>query len=257
MTISSQTTIFKMNQAASTQTTQACGASVIGNQHKAGGLTNQDAWLSARGTYGHLLVVCDGVGSKPHAALGSRAATHAVREAVIRWSKATQAPTMALVRLIELFWKLRILPELARDCATTCLFAYVTPFNEVLICGIGDGIVLLRSPPGIVEVLHGRGAGDFVNQTAFLGSEHGQSKWTFRKIALRDIDLIMIATDGVADDLLPERYTELMQWFASNTAGVSSAIGGQRLKRALRNWETPKSGDDKTIALLHVRNTHA
>lgn len=246
-----------MRQVASAHTIQTCGATVIGDHHQASGLTNQDAWLSARGAYGHLLVVCDGVGSKPRAALGSLAATQAVREAVIRWNKATRAPTTALVRLIELFWKLRILPELARDCATTCLFAYVTPFNEILIGGIGDGIVLLRSPSGTVEVLHGRGASDFVNQTAVLGSEHGQSNWTFRKIALNDVDLVMIATDGVADDLLPERYTGLMQWFASNTAGVSSAVGGQRLKHALRNWATPKSGDDKTIAVLRVRDNDA
>jgi serine/threonine protein phosphatase PrpC len=254
--ISIRTLTSSMTENTDTYTIQGFGASVIGGLHQSEGMPNQDAWLKARGTFGHIFVVCDGVGSKPFAQLGAQAATRAVEEAVIRWSQVPQAPTSALARLIELFWRLRILPQQAKDCSTTVLFAYVMPSSELLIGGLGDGMVLLRLTDGTVKVVHGRGADQFVNQTAVLGGNN-QAEWNFFQLPLKEVELVMLATDGVADDLLPEKLTELMQWFADNMTDVSSAVGGQRLEKALLNWGTPKSGDDKTLVVLSVRKNQS
>ena len=107
------------------QHTYIFGASVQGPLHRSEGRPNEDAWLHARGPFGSLAVVCDGLGSRPNARAGARAACAAVKEAVSRWSKAEDAPLSYLSHLVEVLWRLRLHPTPPDSAATTCLLALI------------------------------------------------------------------------------------------------------------------------------------
>ncbi len=116
-----------------------------GPLHRREGRPNEDAWPHATGAFGVLAVVCDGLGSKPNARVGSRAACLAVKEAVLRWSKADGAPLAYLPHLIEVLWRLRVYPLDPSSAATTCLLALASETGAWVLGGVGDGLALART----------------------------------------------------------------------------------------------------------------
>ena len=63
----------------------------------------------------------------------------------------------------------------------------------------------------------------------------------------------MLATDGVADDLLPERIDGFVQWLMDDFAGMAPSQRWRALQRELKDWPTPHHTDDKTLVVLTQR----
>ena len=231
------------------------GGSVRGPLHKKEGRANEDAWLRTTGSYGSLIVVCDGMGSRSEARYGARAACLAAREAVVRWAKVPEAPLSYLVHLIEVYWRLRIHPVEPNNAATTCLLALMCSDGSWVVGGIGDGLALVRTGEELVTVLGNRD-GDFSNVTEALGVSKGGRVWKISKISPTDEDrMAVLATDGIADDLIPEKMGDFCGWLVDTFQGSSPAQRWRMLSAELRAWPTPKHQDDKTLAVLHVPET--
>jgi Protein phosphatase 2C len=94
-----------------------------GPGHCKDGQLNQDACLCSKGQYGRLIVVSDGLGSRPRADHGSKNACLAARDAVRYWSANPLSPPERLAPLIQALWRARIAPHPPEDCATTCILA--------------------------------------------------------------------------------------------------------------------------------------
>lgn len=152
------------------------GASVRGRSHLQQNRPNEDAWMGMTGTFGTAIVVSDGMGSKPNARMGSKMACWAFKDALKPWSKSKDAPAATLIRLVHLFWGLRILPANEEDSAATCLFAAVVPSGELTIAQLGDGIAAIRHGDGSLEILQGERQG-FTNQTTGLGIAKTTKDW--------------------------------------------------------------------------------
>ena len=228
------------------------GASVRGPLHQREGRLNEDAWLHAAGTFGVLAVVCDGMGSKPNGRLGSQAACLAAKEAVQRWSKVQDAPLSYLAHLIEIFWRLRVHPTEPGSAATTCLLALASESGVWVLGGVGDGLVITRTGEGQCAVINSRGA-EFSNETIGLGASRGPRAWSFVQLAPTGEDRVaVLATDGVSDDLVPEKLDEFCDWLVSSFRDLSPARRWRRLAAELRAWPTPGHLDDKTLAVVHA-----
>jgi serine/threonine protein phosphatase PrpC len=225
------------------------GASAVGPRHRAQGEPNEDSWLGARGAFGTLVVVSDGMGSRRDARRGAKMACRAVLDAVRAWHKAGACSLDELLSGIEPRWCSLIAPSTARDCAATCLFALAHVRGQVYVAAIGDGIALLRTQRGLEWVVGPRSAG-FANETDSLG--HSAS-WTSRTFPREGGDVVLLATDGVADDLLPERIDGFLQWLMDDFAGMVPAQRWRALQRELQDWPTPHHTDDKTLAVLAQR----
>ena len=86
-------------------------------------------------------------------------------------------------------------------------------------------------------------------QTHALGTAHRLSDWSFDLGApLQAGDALLLATDGVSDDLVPERVGDLIAWLTGELA--QTAHPGRSLARELRAWPVPKHLDDKTLVVL-------
>lgn len=227
------------------------GASAVGPQHRAEGKPNEDSWLGARGAFGTLVVVSDGMGSRRDARRGAQMACRAVLDAVRAWHKAGASSVEGLLAHIERFWLELIAPSRARDCAATCLFALAHSRGQVHIAAIGDGLALLRTARGLEWVVGPR-AGGFANETDALG---GATSWTTRSFPREGGSVVLLATDGVADDLLPERIDGFVQWLMDDFAGMAPAQRWRALERELKDWPTPHHTDDKTLVVLAPRES--
>ncbi|HPQ71351.1 MAG TPA: PP2C family serine/threonine-protein phosphatase [bacterium] len=233
------------------QTTISFGASVRGPLHKHEGTANEDSWLRAHGSFGSLVVVCDGMGSRPKSKLGAEAACAATREAVTRWAKVDDAPLTYLIQLIEVLWLLRIHPFSPEDAATTCLFALALNKGKWIVGGIGDGLALVKTGhDSIIEVIGPRDTG-FGNETQGLGTTSGIKAWRLTQLPPSDsARFAVLATDGVADDLLPEKLDAFCLWLLESFLTLKPIARWRQLAKELRAWPTPKHLDDKTLAVM-------
>lgn len=226
------------------------GATVRGPSHASSGERNQDAWAHGRVRTMRVVVVSDGMGSRPYARDGAHAACKAVVDAVRQWCRHPAAPLDVLLGLVHLLWRARVAPREPRDCACTCLFAALEPDGSGVAAQLGDGLVLVREPHG-VHSLSSRSEDSFANETAALGVTARIGAWRHRRFD-KGSKTLVLCTDGVADDLLPDRLPEFVDWLVDEVQEDGPSKRRYRLARALRDWPTPKHLDDKTIAVIHV-----
>lgn len=226
------------------------GASVRGPRNAREGGPNQDAWVRGTGRFGHVVAVADGLGSRTESHLGARAACRAVMQAVKLWPGVrTGADVRHLLRLVEIIWRLAVDPA-ASERASTCCFCLREPDGHLLVAGLGDGLALLRHVEGSVQALGGRAPGDFGNETLALGAAHRLTDWWTHLEQPGTGRAILLATDGVADDLRPERHAGLMEWIVEDVTLLPGAARWRCLERELRDWPVPHHQDDKTLAAL-------
>jgi serine/threonine protein phosphatase PrpC len=191
------------------------------------GLPCQDAWLAVAAPHASLAVVCDGMGSRPRSREGSRAAALAVRDAWRLWQRSPVGVVEDMIRIVEAAWRLRLGRVAADEASTTCLF-----YAE-------DG--------------HGRAAhpsrSEGFGLTHALGTPHTLADWSFALVEpLAPQERLVLATDGVSEDLEPGRIGDLATWVADELGALQHPA--RALARELRNWPVPHHRDDKTLLVM-------
>lgn len=231
--------------------TQCFGASVRGPLHQKEGRPNEDAWLRIQKNFGTLAVVCDGMGSRSKARFGAKMACKSLQEAVQIWSQGKNPPLSYLAHLVEVLWRIHISPESPEDCSTTCLFALYQLDGRCILGGIGDGLVAYRSGEGAVQIILGNRKNGFSNETTALGVSKGSRFWTMETLETTPQErIILLATDGISDDLVFEKLEEFITWVISEYLDLAPYQRWQKLCSELRQWPTPKHLDDKTLAVI-------
>jgi hypothetical protein len=225
------------------------GATVRGPQHRKEKKPNQDAWLGRLARDSVMAVVCDGMGSRKHSATGSRAACRAVADAVRHWGSIPEAPPELLLRLIHALWNVRVHQTGRDECATTCLFAAITKHERLVLAQLGDGLVMLKTPHGIIALESPNDR--FGNTTTGLGVAKDIREWRVHvEPKITGEAVIMLATDGVADDLLPEKRDGFIHFLVERYGRLPAAGRSRAIAKSLREWPTPRHLDDKTVAVL-------
>jgi serine/threonine protein phosphatase PrpC len=232
------------------------GASVAGPAHRARRQPNQDAWLKASGRFGDLIVVCDGLGSRPASGQGARLACRAVRRALKDWPGTSSGAEPAdLIRLIEVLWRLHLPSPGTDDYATACRFALCEPNGTLVLAGLGDGAALVRERGHGVCRFGERPDGDFGNETLALGMPHRLHDWRIELLPPSPGRAVALASDGVADDLRADRLDGFVAWLTDEIAPLPEPLRARRLAAELRAWPVPRHTDDKTLALMIERET--
>ena len=227
------------------------GATVVGPSHRAESKPNEDKWLGARGSFGTLVVVSDGMGSRREAQRGAEMACRAVLAAVRAWHRSRSHGIDSLLRQIESTWLQLIAPSQARDCAATCLFALAHSEGHLYVAGLGDGLAMICGPNSH-ELVVGRDMHGFVNETHALGESR---YWAARTVPQEPGSVVILATDGVADDLIDDRLGDFARWLMNKFASLAPVRRWQALRKELINWPIPHHLDDKTLAVLACHGT--
>lgn len=221
--------------------------SVRGPAHVKEGLPCQDSWLAVSAPRASLAVVCDGMGSRPRSREGSRAATLAVRDAWRLWQRSPFGVVEDLIRILEATWRIRIGRVAPDEASTTCLFYAEDGHGRAAQAQLGDGLIARRTADGAVSVhpSHSEGFG----LTHALGIPHSLADWSFAFVEpLAPQERLVLATDGVSEDLDTDRIADLANWVADEVGAAKHPA--RTLARELRNWPVPHHRDDKTLLVM-------
>ena len=225
----------------------ASAATVIGPAHRDGGEPNQDAVLLRGHRGGWFLAVADGLGSRQLSHVGSRLAVRTAYRS-LRNGLFEQSPRDA----IQGFYRdwLNALPGKAPQLmATTLLAASCNRDGRCVIVQLGDGLALYRSRGGFGVLDDGRAG--FANETAALGVTKAFSAWRFADVELVEPgDGVVLMTDGLADDLQPERLEGFARKLSRETSKRARRRGKRWLEQQLAAWPTAMHADDKTIGMI-------
>nr|WP_253902789.1 PP2C family serine/threonine-protein phosphatase [Corallococcus exiguus] len=223
------------------------GTSVRGPAHIQEGLPCQDAWLAIAAPQASLAVVCDGMGSRPLSREGSRAATLAVRDAWRLWQRSPVGVVEDLIRIVEAAWRLRLGRVAAEEASTTCLFYAEDGHGRAAQAQLGDGLIARRKADGAVVVHPSRNEG--FGLTHALGTPHSLADWSFAFVEpLAPQERLVLATDGVSEDLKLGRIGDLASWVADDLGPLQHPA--RALARELRSWPVPHHRDDKTLLVM-------
>lgn len=228
---------------------EAMAVTVRGPEHVREGRPNQDACLVRRNRKAVLAVVCDGLGSRPHSDTGARSACRAAADAVRHWTSSPDAPTELLLRAIHALWNMRVHATGRDESATTCLLAAACADGRLILAQLGDGLVFLKRPGGCIALEPG--ADRFGNETTGLGISKDVRDWRVHVEPQSPGPMaVLLATDGVADDLLPEKREAFVDFLLADFARPQEGVRSRALAAELRSWPTPRHRDDKTVAVL-------
>lgn len=231
-------------------TITTAGASVRGPAHERDSLPNQDAWAASWLAEDLVLVVSDGLGSRPLSHVGSDAACRATIEAAEQWLTLEHRDVAALPKMIEAAWARLIAPHAPGDCAATCRCLVWTSVDTCYTLAIGDGLTVITADDDTVLQDLGLQNREFSNLTDALGTSPSSS-WRKATLPLNDAGRItaLLTTDGVSDDLRPGSEAEFAGWLMSEMKNADSNQRTNLLERHIRRWPTPGHSDDKTILL--------
>ena len=223
-------------------------SSVRGPAHAQEGLPCQDAWKADTGSRASFAVVCDGMGSRPRAQVGARAATLAARDAWRLWRRSAAGTVEDLIRLLEAAWRIRLGEILPDSAATTCLVYAEDEHGRAALLQLGDGLMARRTRDGAV-IVHPAGCAREFGATLALGTPHALADWSWNLTApLARGEALVMATDGVADDLDHRRLGELAAWIMDEFGALPHP--GRALALELRGWPVPHHLDDKTLLVM-------
>lgn len=229
------------------------GASVAGPLHIKNGIPNQDSWLSCRYKWGHVVVVSDGLGSRPHSDHGSKAACLAVIEAARLYRNNRQAEVEDILRLVHACWLVKISPFPPPECSATCLFV-IQMGDKLLLGRLGDGLIVACSESEKDCLLSSEDKNDsFSNYTHSLSREFRPDLWETITLEMEKYLAVVLCTDGIADDLMPEKQIVFSKELYMNYRWLTSSERKKDLRRWLHKWPVPGHSDDKTVACLFKR----
>ena len=196
------------------------------------------------------IIVSDGLGSKSHSDHGSKIACLAVFEAAKSYQENPDANIIDILRLIHANWLVKIAPFTPSQCSATCLFA-MHHQGIVTLGRLGDGmIVAFGEVEGSDLILSDNKQDSFSNYTDSLQEEFRPNQWEIMTIKSAECNAIVLCTDGISDDLLPEKQIMFAQEVYTTYSDLKSEERIQDLKRWLNDWPVPGHTDDKTIACL-------
>ena len=220
----------------------ASGTSVRGPAHQQDDEPNQDAVgiYGLRG--GWCIAVADGLGSRSKSHLGSRKAVNLLRQ---------------IMRGAEMLVAAEVTPELRvawlnhfgtdyHDYETTCLWACVEASGHGVIGQVGDGLLLVRSA-GVFNVMSTPRRG-YSNHTETLAQRAHLDSCSARVALTQPGDGVLMMTDGIADDLIPDQLESFFNAIYQRIRQCSKRRTRRWLTQELNGWSTPNHGDDKSLA---------
>jgi len=224
---------------------QQTSVSVIGPGHLLNGQPNQDAVLVKSVPTGWLAVVCDGMGSKPYADLGSKSACRAALN-IIKNVKFT-VESKELITLIYQQWLSSLGNVKASDAVTTCLICWLSHEGELRTFQLGDGLILTSQ-----KALEPIDSNNFGNITTGLGKSRKFSDWQVTQQQLGKGDVIALMTDGISEDINQGAEMEFVNAIVKSIKTKSIRQAKTWLKNEFKTWATPNHTDDKSLALLVI-----
>jgi hypothetical protein len=231
---------------------ELASASVGGASHRASGRNNQDALCTFSSPEALIAVVADGCGSGRHSEVGAQLGARLTVEALRRHLVGEPVLEAALERTrLDVLDHLRTLTsamggDLARLVEDSLLFTLlgaVVTTEDVLVFGLGDGVVAVN------DDVHIESYED--NAPPYLGYallEDGFPLRVHRRIPAADLSSLVIATDGIAP-LVGPRFRELWRddRYFRNPQALSRRLTQLARETPRIDWEARRVARERAL----------
>lgn len=218
------------------------GVTQIGPSHIKNEIPNQDSFKIKKFNWGIVGVVCDGLGSKKHSHVGSKALTNAiVKASQIFDFKKSQVELFE--PLVKSLWNINIYPHPENECLTTLLFVIIKHY-KVYVGRVGDGALgILGNKNKLIE----EKKDTFTNYTTPFGREERIYWHIFGE---KNIDSIVLCSDGISEDIRKDKNLDFYKEYINTYKNMNSTKRTKEIKKWLKNWPVKGHSDDKTILAL-------
>jgi serine/threonine protein phosphatase PrpC len=225
--------------------------SIRGNKEE--GIPNQDHIAFFENEDLLIAAVCDGLGSSKHSLVGATIACQVVIDElqnVYVFHQLQQLGTSIKNR-----WEKEInrIADSLNDYRTTCSFVGVFKKEKKIVAGqLGDVLISLRID-GLFRYLQSNNK-DFSNETECLGSGR-KEKFSLVVYEFSHSFDFLIATDGIADELQPEKIESFHNYLKEKFQNIEISLRNDVLKNEIEEFINEKNNDDKSlIFILSTRN---
>lgn len=226
----------------------ACCYSLKGKGHELNGVVNQDAVGYYLNNYGHVLVVSDGLGSKSESDIGSKVLVETVNKVVALTDDKTDMPSF--IKLLSILWKINIKDD-PSEYACTAVVVIVYSSGQVRCLQLGDGIAVIKDGEDYYELSASKDV--FSNMTIGMNKSK-LSDWQSLQFERKSKLQLMLATDGISDDIEDGQHLQFMQSVIGNFTRKNGRYKPVKywnkvVKFIVDNWTCPNSIDDKTMLI--------
>lgn len=198
---------------------------------------------------GCVAVVADGLGSARYGKDGANAACAAGREAARLVRRYGVVPSTHTIAVLRAAWHHLVAPVGIEHCGTTCLFSLIDNQGFLFAAQIGDGIVAIRHADGHVTTLESKDKA-FQNETETIASAGAQHWAVMNRIQLTPGDALLMATDGIADDLEIAKLGDFIGYLLTEYLPMPRLKRSAAVRRSLDRWPTRHHRDDKTLVVI-------
>lgn len=225
-----------------------CGASVTGPSHRLRKLPNQDFFLTVNKNY-RLFAVSDGMGSKPFADTGSKAACMAVIFETGRFLSQRTLSIEEFLSNIVNTWKHLVEPHDPKECSATCLFLIATK-HRIFTARLGDGMICLlgRKPENNIIISDTKDS-EFSNVTFSLSDRKAVQEFSCSVYEKSKFKGAVLTTDGISSDLETGMELSFAEDLFSEIKKLHFKKREPFLRNLMTNWPVPHHTDDKTIVI--------
>src|SRR5574344_228373 len=180
------------------------GTSTIGPGHIRSSIPNQDSFIIKKYKNCSVIVVSDGVGSKPLSHIGSKTVCKVVSEVLKDYvNSKREIPIKDVLRLIHAKWLFELAPYPPQDCYATVLFALVTE-NKLILGRLGDGMICCKKADEKILMIDNKD-GSFSNISKCIRDKFSFNDWEIQSLDKEGLDFLVLTTDGISDDIQVDR----------------------------------------------------
>lgn len=184
--------------------------------------------------------VCDGLGSAPSSAAGSKKAAELLAELLVSgcFDKFD----------FQKKW-LSFFPEQPEQFNATAKFVSIRD-DAIFYGGVGDGIIAISTGGHLTTCL---AHGEFSNQTSCIYDIYYPTEFVEQSISMGKDAVIIISTDGFSEDIGDDGLMMLIDAARESMSTKEGAIEFEHsLSELLENWPNKTNGDDKTVAFIYL-----
>lgn len=231
---------------------EAFSAAHIGPLHIKNNLPMQDSHIFKEYSWGFVSVVSDGLGSKKYSHIGSAAVCKSVCKWANIWSKHKELCFNDILRFIYSDWVMRVSPKVPSDCACTVLICICIK-KTIFFAQMGDGMICINSADESLfssDFIIDDKSDSFSNMTDAFSNNFDLSKFITKKLETKYVKSIVMATDGISDDLKASLRISFSKSISEECAANKRRKNKKTLDDMLIDWPVPKHSDDKTIVVI-------
>src|SRR5574344_1515827 len=215
----------------------AFGSSLVGPGHKKLGIKNQDHFLIADIGDLKVLAVADGVGSCRFASYSSkrilRCLANEMKRARCRIPDLPKFMASVVARYQRTFRFLK------KGMGTTLVAAMISRNGDAYFAQAGDGLCAWAC--GGTEGCLKNKDDAFGNLVSPISGTAPFDKWVLQEKHFENDLELLLCTDGVSEDILPDKRTAFLKAMAERCR----KDGVRAIEKVLNDWPTPHSLDDK------------